>query len=170
MSKHALQGLELADLNELVRPMLVAAYGRWESSAGTAFGPADWYCLLIGAAQQEVATPDEIVALSAFAFVPQVTEFTAEAREALGAEGVRAVLRRCRESLTAEALMTPEAASQFYQGLRHHFRDQAGLRGKQVMLPIRAALTGTLVGPCLGIVSALLGWERCMRRLEDLLA
>jgi hypothetical protein len=28
-------------------------------------------------------------------------------------------------------------------------------------------LTGSLIGPCLGIVSSLLGLERCVQRLED---
>jgi glutamyl/glutaminyl-tRNA synthetase len=44
-----------------------------------------------------------------------------------------------------------------------------GLRGRDVMFPIRAALTGTMVGPCLGVVASLLGYERCRGRLREAL-
>lgn len=108
-----------------------------------------------------------MLALSRFCFVEQVTEFTEDARQALAGEGARDVLAYCRHTLTPEAMATPDEAALFYQQMRHHFRDTAGLQGRQVMFPIRVALTGTLVGPCLGIVTALLGYSRCLERLED---
>ena len=80
------------------------------------------------------------------------------------------VLEHCRTTLTEDALRTPLTANEFFREMRHHFRDTAGIRGRLVMFPIRAALTGTLKGPCLGMVTSLLGRRRCIERREDVLA
>lgn len=164
------QRLRTADtgrVSALLQPRLEAAYGAWKRAQGTAYNAQEWYDLLVSSLQAEAATLDHMVALSRFCFVERITEFTDEARQALAGEGARDVLAYCRRTLTAEAMATPDEAARFYQQMRHHFRDTAGLRGRQVMFPIRAALTGTLVGPCLGIVTALLGYTRCLERLED---
>ncbi len=152
-----------------LRPRLVNAYGRWERSEGTAHTPETWFEVLASALQQEANTLEQMVVLSEFAFVECVSHFTPEAREALKGEWPLAILRRCREALTEEALTTPASAQNFFRDLRHEFRDRAGLRGRQVMFPLRAALTGTMVGPCLGVVASLLGLARCVQRLEDAL-
>jgi len=75
----------------------------------------------------------------------------------------------CVQCMSAEKLATPDRAKLFFQELRHRFRDTMGLRGRYVMFPIRAALTGTMVGPCLGIVASVLGYERCCSRLREAL-
>lgn len=168
-NKQRLRTAEMSHVAALLRPRLEAAYGAWERSRGTAYDAQGWYDLLVSSLQAEVATLDQMVALGRFCFVERITEFTDEARQALAGEGAREVLAYCQRALTAEAIALPDDAALFYQQMRHHFRDTAGLRGRLVMFPIRAALTGTLVGPCLGIVTALLGYTRCMERLEDCL-
>jgi nondiscriminating glutamyl-tRNA synthetase len=157
-------------VRQLVRPRFEAAYGRWQNAEDTAHTPEAWLGILVGAAQEEAATLSEVVALAEFAFVERVIRLTPEAEEALGGEWVPEVLRTCRDTLTQGALATPQSANRHFQDLRHHFRDAAGLRGRQVMFPVRAALTGSLTGPCLGVVSSLLGLTRCVRRLEDALS
>jgi hypothetical protein len=165
--KQALRTMDVAQLQDLLRPSLEAVYGCWENAAGTAHDAASWYRILVGAVQQEANCWDDLLALSAFAFIPRVTRFTPEAREALAGAWVLDVLKCCRQTLTTEALVTPQAANAYFKVLRHERRDNAGLRGRQVMFPLHAALTGSLIGPCLGIVSSLLGLERCVQRLED---
>jgi hypothetical protein len=93
-------------------------------------------------------------------------EWTAKAREAWNDTCTSAVLRRCLDTLRPEHLVTPESAARYFQELRHYFRDTAGVRGQRVMSSVRAALTGSMSGPCLGIVSSLLGWQRCIDRIE----
>lgn len=150
-----------------LRPLLERAFGRWEASAGTAYSAEEWYTTLVTALAQEAKSVPEMVALSAFAFVERVTCFTPAAQEALAGPYADQVLRHCLETLTPSAVASAEAAAAYLRTLRHHWRDVAGLRGQQVMFPLRAALTGTMVGPCLGIVVALLGLERCCQRLQD---
>lgn len=152
-----------------LRPRLVSAYGRWERSEGTAHAPEAWLEVLADALQQEAKTIEQMVELSEFAFIERVSRFAPEAREALMDEWSPIILRRCCEALTEEALTTPASAQDLFRDLRHEFHDRAGLRGRQVMFPLRAALTGTMVGPCLGVVASLLGLARCVQRLEDAL-
>lgn len=154
-------------LREAFRAALVAAYGRWERSEGTAHAPEAWFTILCEAVAQEAKTLDEMVMLSAFAFVERIEAYTPEAAEALQGPMALEILCRAYETLSEEALATPESANAYFRALRHHFRDTAGLRGKLVMFPIRAALTGTMVGPCLGVVGSLLGKVRTAQRLRE---
>lgn len=149
------------------RAALIATYGRWEQAEGTAYAPEAWFATLCEAVAQEAQSLDEMVALSAFAFMECIEVYTPGAAEALRGPMALEVLRCAREALSEEALRTPETANGYFRALRHHFRDAAGLRGKLVMFPIRAALTGTMVGPCLGVVASLLGMARTVRRLEE---
>jgi glutamyl/glutaminyl-tRNA synthetase len=107
-----------------------------------------------------------MAALSAFAFVERVDACTAEANEALRGPLACDVMQLCLDTLTDEALATPASANAYLRHLRHSWRSRRGMRGKLVMFPLRAALTGTMVGPCLGVVTSLLGRERCCGRLE----
>jgi len=159
--------LDWSQAEAQLRPRLEAAFGRWEASAGTAYDAERWYAALVAALAQEAKTLEEMVALSEFAFVERVTRLTPAAQEALAGAWAPGVLRHCLETLSAPALSGAEAAAAYLRTLRHHWRDTAGLRGQQVMFPLRAALTGTMVGPCLGIVISLLGLARCVQRLQD---
>jgi nondiscriminating glutamyl-tRNA synthetase len=154
--------------SDSVRRVFQATFGRWHAAEGSAHTPEEWYAILAEALIQECASLQELVALAGFAFVERITHFTAEAQDALLGAGAQPVLRHCLGSLTEEALATPKAAADYFQTLRQRFR-QTGLRGTQVMMPIRAALTGTLKGPCLGKVASLLGLRRCRARLERIL-
>jgi glutamyl-tRNA synthetase len=169
-NRKRLQNEEVARLGELLRPRLEAAYGRWENSADTAHSAESWYHILVDAVREEAATLNEMVSISEFALVSRVADRTPEAGNALADEWAPAVMRYCRDMLTDEALRTPLTANEFFRQVRHHFRDSAGIRGRLVMFPLRAALTGTLKGPCLGVVGSLLGAGRCIQRLEDALS
>ncbi|MHB1296855.1 MAG: hypothetical protein ACYC4R_17910 [Anaerolineae bacterium] len=164
-NRQALRSMPLEQVSALLRPRLVAAYGVWERSAGTCEEPEIWYGRLVEATRAEASTLAEMEALCAFALAAERPELTADAAQVLAEAWAPAVLRRCLDTLSEKALRTPEQAAEFLRGLRHDLRDSRGLRGIQVMHPIRAALTGSLIGPCLGIVASLLGLERCKRRL-----
>jgi len=163
--RHAMRLADPERIAGLLRPRLADAYGVWHRAEGTTHSSLGWLAILAGAAQQECACLDDAVHLSAFAFEDRVHTITSEARAALEEPDALAVLSVCLGRLSSEALSTPERAAAFFQDLRHHFRDTLGLRGRQVMFPIRAALAGTMTGPCLGIVASLLGAGRCRDRL-----
>ena len=154
---------------ELVRGRLVETYGRYEAADGTAHEPETWFQLLVGAAQEEATTLSDIVVLCGFALQPDRPDVSPEAADALSNPWSRRVLVCFLEALGPTVIETPENANAWLTELRHALRDSDGLRGQQVMFPIRAALTGSLRGPCLGIITSLLGEQRCRVRARDAL-
>jgi glutamyl/glutaminyl-tRNA synthetase len=154
------------ELGMQLKPLLARVYGAWEHAEGTAHTPEIWYRLLVTALQAEAKTLDEAVALAAFCLAERIGVVTPEAQRALQGEHVSRVLRRFADTVSAPALATPELANGYLGELRRHFRDSEGLRGREVMFPLRAALTGSMVGPCLGNVTSLLGMGRCVERVE----
>jgi len=165
-----LRAMPLEEACERLRPPLVAAWGCWERSAGTAHAPSDWYRLLVTALQAEARTAEQAVALAAFCLSEQPTIPTREALVALASEPAPRVLQRFAALVDDGRLQTPETANRWLGTLRQHFRDTEGLRGRAVMDPLRAALTGNMAGPCLGNVTSLLGAERCRQRALAALA
>jgi len=164
-ARYAMRQANPASVTELLRPRLIAAYSRWHRAEGTSHTPEGWLAILADAVRQESACLSEAAELAAFAFAGRVDTMTAEALASLQGDHVPAVLQECLARINPDGLETPGRAAAFFQVLRHHFRDMLGLRGRQVMFPIRAALAGSMIGPCLGIVASLLGSERCQDRL-----
>jgi len=169
-NQRALQRADAARISELVRPRLVAVYGRWHAAEGTAHAPEAWFALLVGAAREEATTLQDMVSLSAFALAPERPELAPDALEALQSPAAGRVLIEFLARLAPEHLETPERANAWLTDLRHALRDSDGLQGRQVMFPIRAALTGSLRGPCLGVVTCLLGAARCRDRAQEALS
>jgi nondiscriminating glutamyl-tRNA synthetase len=168
-NQRRIQHAERERITELMLRQLVSAYGRWEAADGTSHSPETWFGLLIGAAQEEATTLSDMTALCAFALAPDRPEPTAEASEALGDPVATRVLAQFLDKLVPEVIDTPEHANLWLTELRHTLRDSDSLRGQQVMFPIRAALTGSLRGPCLGIITSLLGADRCRMRVQEAL-
>ncbi len=168
-SKKTLQHADASRIISLIRERFVAAYGRWEAAEGTSHDPESWFDCLVNAAQEEACCLSDMVSLAAFALAETTPELTHEAAEALRQPAAECVLRRLSGQLTQEMAATPEVARDSLTGLRRFYREEQGWRGRDVMFPIRAALTGSLRGPCLGIVVSLLGHGRCQHRLAEAL-
>ncbi len=65
---------------------------------------------------------------------------------------------------TAAALLSEELEFKAFLG---RIKEATGCRGKALFQPLRAGLTGCLVGPELGPLLALLGTQRAVRRIEE---
>ncbi|MEA3407833.1 MAG: glutamate--tRNA ligase [Chloroflexota bacterium] len=169
-NKRRLQRAETDYVGKRLKPRLQAAYGRWHRAAGTSHDPQTWYRLLVEATQEEATTLQDMVSLSEFAFVECVSDFAPEAQRALARKEAPIVLKYCLETLTASDLIDHDAANDYLRRLREHFREEADLGGRDVMFPLRAALTGSVSGPSLGLVMSLCGPSRCQKRLEKALS
>ncbi len=109
-------------------------------------------------------TTADVVPLAAWAFGDEPVR-TKEAVSALETAPARPVLVRLVAELARIVLLDEPTATHILQHLRSHFEDEQGLTAAEVEAPVRAALTGRHVGPPLAPVMALLGRERCMRRI-----
>jgi nondiscriminating glutamyl-tRNA synthetase len=89
-------------------------------------------------------------------------ELTDAAREILAADSARKVVRAFGEYL-ASAQGLPQ---DLYASAIRYTKEKAGVKGKELFMPLRAALTGVVHGPELDKVFAILGKESAMRRLQ----
>ena len=89
-------------------------------------------------------------------------EITAEARQILEKEGALRVLKTFAEYLKNSA----EAVQEIYPAAIKHLKEKTGVKGKDLFMPIRAALTGRNHGPELDRVFAILGKNAALKRLN----
>jgi nondiscriminating glutamyl-tRNA synthetase len=88
-----------------------------------------------------------------------------EARTVLMDENARRVVRLFRDLLLADL---PPDEQVFARSLKA-LRKQAGVKGRALYLPLRAAVTGATEGPELDRIMAALGWEAVVQRLDRVL-
>ena len=165
-NRQHMRAMPLHVIRERARPFLLRAYGTCERCAGTAHTPYAWLDILVDALRAETTSLETLADAAAFCLLDSPLVLTAEAQEALAAPWAQLVLDACAAQLRPEHLRSAEGANQFFTQLRRETKARHGLTGRQVMFPLRAALTGTLVGPCLGVVATLLGPQRCRERLD----
>ncbi len=140
------------------------AYGRSERSEGTPYSGDEWLELLVENVREEVDNLGQMPAHVAFAFLDQVA-FTAEAMKALQGSTAKRVLAAFLQRMEPIDRLDVAEAMSVLQQLRLSLKEKDGLEARQVLFPIRASLTGSLRGPSLAVVMALLGTERCMERV-----
>jgi nondiscriminating glutamyl-tRNA synthetase len=101
-----------------------------------------------------------------FAFMDGLS-YTAEARDVLSEPVAREVLNAFVDEVESIEAPDVEQANSTLSDLRRALKEQAGLEAREVMFSVRAGLTGSLHGPSLAVVVALLGRERCIQRARD---
>ena len=89
-------------------------------------------------------------------------EFTAEARKILERESAIQVLKTFAEYLKN----SPDPAQEIYPAAIKYIKEKTGVKGKDLFMPIRAALTGCVHGPELDKVFAILGKNTALNRLN----
>ena len=163
-----LRALPLTEIVTLVNPYLLQDYGVTHRSPGTAYGDERWLELLVGALREEVADLRELSHRARFAFVEELSPDPG-AQEALETEAAGAVLTDFGRRLRAGDRIDVGRAHQLLREIRDELHASLGLKGREVMFPIRASLAGTVRGPELAVIVALLGPERCQDRIRKVL-
>lgn len=146
-------------------PYLREAYGRDERSQGTVYSPSEWRDLLVDNVREEVDSLNQIPAIASFIFLDEI-DYPDKARQVLSVPGARKVLKTFADSLDSLSSLDVDSANSLLQELRAELKESEDLGPREVMFPIRASLTGTLRGPNLAAVMALLGKERCIQRVQ----
>lgn len=140
-----------------LQPLLEEAYGSLPPNEA-------WLVQLVGAIRGEMTSLMDAVPLAAWALSDDFT-LSANAQAALETEAARPVLVQLVAELARVVLLDETTATHILRHLQSHFAEEHGWTSAQVKAPIRAALTGRGDGPPLPSVMALLGRERCMRRI-----
>lgn len=127
---------------------------------------AAWASRLTALMQEKLNCAADIVELSAMFFEEQVTD-EAEAADVLREEQVPAVLRAFLEAVEASAAVGGEWTADAVKALVKGVQQSTGFKGKQLFMPIRAAVTGQTHGSDLNETIVLLGRDRVIERLKQ---
>ncbi|MCD1261928.1 glutamate--tRNA ligase [Paenibacillus athensensis] len=161
MNNHYLKKAPLERVVDLCRPHLERAGLLADGSPAQA---DDWLSALVGLNQERMRYAAEIVELSQLFFRDELT-VEEEAAAILREEHVPTVLRCFLQQVEQAEAFTAEAIP----ALVKQVQKETGFKGKQLFMPIRAALTGQVHGPDLNASLYLLGQEKVARRLQSLL-
>ena len=88
---------------------------------------------------------------------------TSEAKQVLDSAGAKKVVLAFGEYLDTAAGLPLE----IYAAAIKHARESSGIKGRDLFMPVRAALTGKVKGPELEKVFAILGKESAVKRLKQ---
>lgn len=157
-----LAALPLGELASRVLPLLRVAYPQAAERSD------EWLTWLVALVRDEMSTLGDVITAARFALGP--LEVSGEARAVLAGEAAQPVLEAFRAGLAALQTSDVVSCAALLKDLRTRFRQSHGWDGRTVMFPIRAALTGSLAGPHLADVVALLGKEESLRRIQQALS
>lgn len=142
-------------LIELLQPFL--------EEAGYDFNRVDrtWLHQVVDAVKDNIVTLHDIGGYLDM-FVDEKYRVSEEAAEILRGSAATAVLKVLRDALT----QTSTSHENFYSHVIHSVKETTGLKAKNLLMPIRAAITGRTSGPELEKIFSILGRESVLRRLE----
>jgi nondiscriminating glutamyl-tRNA synthetase len=123
-----------------------------------------WLAAALETVWGEVDTLSQLAGHLKF-FFDEGWNLEAEAEALLAKEESRKVIRGLREELCPVSEVRPENYRQILSGVGQ----RAGVSGRRLYLPLRAALTGRTHGPELEKVFLLLGKEKILKRAESVL-
>jgi len=153
--------LSAEQLTELALPHLVKA-GR--ISEDMSAEEAEWAGKLIALYQDYMSYGAEIVDLSDLFFAEEVVR-DAEAEEVLTGEQVPVVLAKFVQEVEGLAVFSAEEV----KGAMKRVQKETGYKGKQLFMPVRVAIFGQMNGPDLMKSIELLGRDRVLARVNELL-
>ncbi len=144
-------------LLEATQPFLLAR--------GLDISDTEYAAAALASCQEKVKTLIELAQMADFYFQETVT-VDEKTKKKCFKEGYRDVLKKALElfrGLAAFDLKSVETAL-------NEFGDTHGLKLGQIAQPLRAALTGTMISPGIYDVIAVLGKDRVIKRLENILS
>jgi glutamyl/glutaminyl-tRNA synthetase len=168
-NRRHLSQLDAQEVTALLVPYWRKAYGLAHRSAGTGLLPDEWQQTLALSIREELDAPCDAARAARFAFVEHVLR-DRESQEILSCSYAPPVLRAFAEELSSVAPYSFGALDAFVSDLRLRFRAALGIRSRDVMHVLRAALTGEKRGPCLVVACQLLGRERCLERARRVIS
>ncbi|SJZ81245.1 nondiscriminating glutamyl-tRNA synthetase [Pilibacter termitis] len=160
------QYIKASDLDtvfELCRPFLVAANRLSENASATELHHAK---RLVELYQPQMSYGEEIIALTDLFYTEQPT-VSDEAKEVLAGETVPVVLEAFKKNL--ENLSEEEFVRDNIFPQIKAVQKETGVKGKNLFMPIRIAVSGEMHGPELPDTIELLGKEKSIRHIEKVL-
>lgn len=122
----------------------------------------DWIKAMVITVQESLSTTKEIVDKVDIFFKDKVELESDEVLEVLKGEQVPTLFEAIREELSEVEELDEELCG----GLMKKIQKKTGIKGKNLYMPVRAALTGNLHGPELVNILYVLGKQNILKRIE----
>lgn len=155
MSNEYFKHADLDEVYALCKPFLEAA-GRLTEKAKK----------LVELYQPQLSSADEIVPLTDL-FFSDFPELTAKEKEVMAAETVPTVLKAFKEKL--EAMSDEDFKPENIFPQIKAVQKETGIKGKNLFMPIRIAVSGEMHGPELPNTIYLLGREQSIEHIANML-
>lgn len=161
VNAHYIKELPIDDLVDLSIPELVKA---GLISQDFAQGHRDWLKLLLETVRESLSRIEEVPEKTAFLFGDlEVTE--EEAKDQLASDQIKDLLGALKEELEA----VDQVDEEFAKTVMKRIQKKTGIKGKGLYMPTRAALTGNVHGPELSNIMELLGKDKMLERIKQVL-
>jgi len=126
----------------------------------------DWCLRLVKLAQERMHTLADISSFAELFSGTEVTPENEETLEMLRMEHVPAMLKVFKEKLEAAPPIDEETA----KGLMKAVQADTGIKGKNLFMPIRAAISGQLHGPDMNDMMIVIGRDNLIARIDHILS
>ena len=114
---------------------------------------------------EHLETLDQVVEKSTILFQEQVDLSDPELKEVVESESSQQVYQKFLELVNSDEVLT----GQIFGAAMKAIQKETGVKGKNLWMPMRVALTGQLHGPELFPIVEFLGMEKCRRFVKDAL-
>jgi len=125
----------------------------------------EWIKMVVDTVREYLSYLEEITGHVSIFFADEIEIKGEEAKEVLKGEQVPAVLAALQKKVAALGELTDTAV----KSMLKEVAKELGLKGKQVFMPVRVALTGSTHGPELNQVMVILGKDKVETRLAGAL-
>lgn len=159
VNAHYIRSASVEEIVEKATPYLIEAGFIEESFAKE---NREWIELLIKTVQESMHTVKDIVEKSEFIFKEKPELSDEEAINIIKGEQVKSVLDAIKEELNN----VEEIDEEYAKGFMKKIQKATGVKGKNLFMPARVALTGSVHGPEFVNVLVLLGKENILKRIE----
>jgi nondiscriminating glutamyl-tRNA synthetase len=123
-----------------------------------------WVTRLVGLYQEQMEYAAEIVELSELFFQDEIS-YSEQARQVLAEEQVPAVLKAFLEQVQQSSSFEPDDIKKMFKQVQK----ETGYKGKKLFMPVRVAVTGLEHGPDLRGSLSLIGRDRVIKRLHQVI-
>lgn len=156
---HYIRNTSAENITDLAIPYLKEAGLITDSDVSERY---NWIVAMVSTVQESISTLKEVVDKVQIFFGDEVELENEEVLEVLKGEQVPELF----EALKAELDEITEIDEEFAKGLMKRIQKKTGIKGKNLYMPVRSALTGNLHGPELVNIIFVLGKQNILNRIQ----
>lgn len=162
VNSHYIKEKSVEDLVELCLPYLIEAEYLKESEIEE---KNDWVTRIVRMAQERISYLSQIVDFTKL-FIGETVELeNEEVAEMLKGETVVQALESFKAQIASVEVVDGDFAKSVFKAVQK----ETGIKGKNLFMPIRAAISGELHGPDMGDILVVLGKDTIINRIEFVL-